>query len=112
CSNFLGWVFVCVLIVRVFLLMERLLDRWIGERGGVWNYPFKGLGAVGLYFGVFGFNLTMTFLIGEIEMGWVGAFLGLLLLVLLINQMDRYRDNRFFNHEEHEEHEEHKKIFL
>jgi uncharacterized membrane protein len=82
-SNFLGWFFTCVVIIRAYLLLEQLIK----ERSGIWHYPFKGLGAVGLYFGVLGFNLTMTFLIGETMMGWVSAFLGLLLLLLILNHI-------------------------
>jgi uncharacterized membrane protein len=86
-ANFLGWFFTCVVIIRVFLALENLITNMSGVR----HYPFKGLGAAGLYFGVLGFNLTMTFLIGEVMMGWASSFIGLLLLLLLINHISYCR---------------------
>jgi len=39
---------------------------------------------VGLYLGVLGFNLAMTFLIGETTLGWVGVFIYLPFLTWLV----------------------------
>jgi uncharacterized membrane protein len=82
-SNFIGWFITCVLIVRVYLFLE----KWVTQRSGMLQYRFKGLGAAGLYFGVLGFNLAVTFLIGELMMGWVSSFIGLLMLLLLVNHI-------------------------
>jgi len=82
-ANFLGWFFVCFVILRLFVWLE----KWRGERqrgaAGVLNYPYKALGPVGLYFGVLGFNLFMTFWIGELLLGLVGVFIGLPLVALV-----------------------------
>ncbi|KAF0248911.1 MAG: hypothetical protein FD167_1689 [bacterium] len=78
-ANFLGWCFVCVVILRVYICLE----KYLGKPESTWHYPFKGLCPAGLYFGILGFNLTMTFLIKEITMGWASAFICLLLVVLL-----------------------------
>lgn len=86
-SNFAGWFFVCAAVVRAFLFLEKRLEKYLGPRKGAFDYPFKALGVAGLYFGILGFNLTMTFLIGEITMGWASAFISLLLLVMLVNHI-------------------------
>jgi hypothetical protein len=51
---------------------------------GVLNYRYQALGPVGLYFGVLGFNLLMTFWIGEMMLGAAGVFITLPLVVLVI----------------------------
>src|SRR5499433_3625185 len=86
-ANFLGWYFVCFVIVRLFVSLERVIfakasrseqeklarqDPRIladaADQRGL-SYSYKALGPVGLYFGVLGFNLFMTFRIGERELG-------------------------------------------
>lgn len=88
-ANFLGWFFTCAIIVRAFLFVDRLLARGREQRAerGILHFPFKGLGPAGLYYGVLGFNLTMTFLIGETLMGWASTFLAVLLVLLFINHL-------------------------
>lgn len=82
-ANFIGWAFICPLIVRVFLWAE----QWLDEERPLGHYPFKGLAAAGLYFGVLGFNLTMTFLIGQVTMGWASSFIIMLLILLFGNHL-------------------------
>lgn len=85
-ANFLGWLFVCFAILRCYLFLERLLARWLGNM--TFRYiPFRGLGGPGLYFGVLGFNLSMTFLIGERTMGWASTFIIFLLLLQCIQHI-------------------------
>lgn len=81
-ANFLGWYFVCAVILRVFALIEKFFKLDGGK--GIIGYPFKALAPVGLYFGILGFNLFMTFWIGERELGVVGAIIILPLIVLLL----------------------------
>ncbi len=86
-ANFLGWYFVCFAILRLYVLLERiLLSRQPAEKlaAGILQYRYKGLGAVGLYFGVLGFNLFMTFWIGERQLGIVGIIIVLPLVVMVI----------------------------
>jgi putative membrane protein len=87
-ANFLGWFFVCFAILQLFLLVERLLfvKAHTGSRfpPGVVDYPFKILGAIGLYFGILGFNIFMTFRIGELTMGWGSVFISLSLLLMVM----------------------------
>lgn len=85
-ANFLGWYFVCFVILRLFVWLEKtVFTRTVNLTAGVLNYRYKALGAVGLYFGILCFNLFMTFWIGERNLGIVGVIiiLPLLLLVLL-----------------------------
>ena len=79
-ANFLGWFFVCTVILRIFAL----LDRWIknGEKG-ISYYPLKSLFPLGLYLGILGFNLIMTFWIGERELGVTGIIIVLPLLGMM-----------------------------
>jgi putative membrane protein len=82
-ANFLGWYFVCFAILRLFVVAERLVfAKAPGFKG--WNYRYKALGPAGLYFGVLGFNLFMTFWIGERQLGVVGVIIVLPLIVMII----------------------------
>ncbi|MEP7270050.1 MAG: carotenoid biosynthesis protein [Acidobacteriota bacterium] len=81
-ANFLGWFIVCFVILRLYFLLERKVFGGILTRGAV-GYRFKALGPVGLYFGVLGFNLFMTFWIGELLLGVVDSFVICALAVLV-----------------------------
>jgi uncharacterized membrane protein len=70
-ANFAGWFVVCFVIIRVYLVIERLF-------GGESHRPLSAFGRFGpliLYFGILGFNLIMTFWIGEIVLGLAGLSL-------------------------------------
>ena len=86
-ANFLGWFFVCFVIIRLFVWLEKLIftrSLVIRIPAGVINYRYKGLLPVGLYFGILGFNLFMTFWIGEIMLGIVGVIIILPLIVMIV----------------------------
>jgi putative membrane protein len=85
-ANFLGWFFVCFVILRLFVGLERLcFGRGPKDRrpAGARDYRYQALGPAGLYFGVLGFNLFMTFWIGEVVLGIVGVFIALLIAALV-----------------------------
>jgi putative membrane protein len=83
-ANFLGWYFVCFAIVRLFVLFDGAISaRASNLKSGVLNFRYKALGAVGLYLGVLGFNLFMTFWIGERELGVVGVIIILPLVTMI-----------------------------
>ncbi|HKX28886.1 MAG TPA: carotenoid biosynthesis protein [Blastocatellia bacterium] len=91
-ANFLGWYFVCLVIIRTFVWVDRLVSRrWSGLRAGILDYRFKALGPIGLYLGVLGFNLFMTFWIGEIMLGTVGIIIILPLTVMILLGISRGR---------------------
>jgi uncharacterized membrane protein len=73
-SNFVGWFVLAVVIVRLYLWLERRLFN-PQEVAGVIAYSYKPLGAVLLYGGILGFNLFMTFWIGETMLGIVDLFI-------------------------------------
>ncbi|HEX4945558.1 MAG TPA: carotenoid biosynthesis protein [Blastocatellia bacterium] len=81
-ANFLGWYFVCTVILRTYSWIERRFK--LADTKGILSYPYKALAPVGLYFGILGFNLFMTFWIGEKELGVVGVIIILPLVVLLL----------------------------
>lgn len=86
-ANFLGWFFVCFIILRLFVWLEKICfgrGPMKTRAAGMLDYRYKALGAVGLYFGVLGFNLLMTFRIGEMMLGAVGAFIALPLMVMVV----------------------------
>jgi putative membrane protein len=84
--NFLGWFVVCFIILRLYIILERLVGERVPGNGAAMRsqLPYRELGPVVLYFGVIGFNLFMTFWIGETMMGFVGSFLTLSLALLVI----------------------------
>ena len=80
--NFVGWFLLAIIIVRLYLWLERRLFN-PDDCAGVFAYPYQSLGAVGLYGGVLGFNLFMTFWIGEMMLGITDIFI-ILPIVLMI----------------------------
>jgi putative membrane protein len=92
-ANFAGWFVVCFIIIRLYIVLERLVrERGPDDGRAVLGrpVPLKQLGPVLLYFGVLGFNLFMTFWIGETLLGVIGSFLTLslafLVIIVLINR--------------------------
>lgn len=84
-ANFLGWYFVCFVIIRAFIWLERLVFSDSSNLGkGLLMYRYKALGAIGLYLGVLGFNLFMTAWIGEKMLFVVGMIIVLPLLVMIL----------------------------
>jgi uncharacterized membrane protein len=81
-ANFFGWYFVCAAILRVYIWIEKKID--VINSHGVLNYRYKALAPVSLYFGILGFNLFMTFWIGEKELGVVSSIIILPLIMLLL----------------------------
>ncbi len=86
--NFAGWFVLCAVILRLYGWLER---RWLAawQWQGARDYPFKPLGAVALYLGVIGFNLFMTFWIGDLQLAVTDVFIILPLLVLLAMALRR-----------------------
>ena len=74
-SNFAGWFLVALVLIRV---LQYLISGPSPSRFWDWGRrPLlpSALPGSGLYLGILGFNLTMTFLIGETCLGWVGVFI-------------------------------------
>ena len=79
-ANFIGWFLVGFLMIYALQRIDRSLDTCTDYVG--YKFPWRHLMGPGLYFGVLIFNLSVTFFIGEYEMGWVGIFIVLLPTVL------------------------------
>jgi putative membrane protein len=90
-ANFFGWYFVCFVIVRLFVWLEKLVFGKSAEPRGLFDYRYKALGASGLYFGILGFNLFMTFWIGERQLGIVGVIIVLPILLLILLKLHQSR---------------------
>jgi uncharacterized membrane protein len=83
-SNFGGWFLVALVLILVF---QRLAAGAPSSSFWSWGrrrFPCQLLLGPGLYLGVLGFNLAMTFLIGEATLGWVGIFIYLPFLSWLV----------------------------
>ncbi|NOT63881.1 MAG: carotenoid biosynthesis protein [Acidobacteria bacterium] len=80
--NFVGWFVLCVVILRLYGWLERhWLTGWSWR--GVQSYAFKRLFALPLYGGVIGFNLFMTFWIGDLQLAVTDIFITLPLAIML-----------------------------
>jgi uncharacterized membrane protein len=84
-SNFGGWAIVGAAIVLLFQGIDRLLVRcgWVNE-AGVCAAPAKALWGPTLYYLLLLFSLTVTFMIDEPLLGWVGVFIFTPTTVILI----------------------------
>ncbi len=74
-ANFGGWFLVGLVMIRILqLLITRLPDAgwWSWGRR---DFSSRALLGPGLYLGILGFNLCMTFWIGETCLGLVGVFI-------------------------------------
>ena len=88
-ANFLGWAVVGLGLIT----LHRVLDGVYRTRprrawGAAW-VPYRGLIGPLLYLGVFGFNVAVTFMIGEYTLGVVDLFLLGPLVILAWTQMQR-----------------------
>ncbi len=83
-ANFGGWLLVALVLIRILqYLATRLPARPWWDRG---RRRFAGQGLLGplFYLGILGFNLVMTFAIGEVCLGWVGVFIYLPFFMWLV----------------------------
>ena len=82
-ANFGGWFLVALVLIRILQYLATRLPsspRWDWGRR---RFPSQALLGPALYLGILGFNLSMTFLIGETCLGWVGIFIYLPFLTWL-----------------------------
>jgi uncharacterized membrane protein len=74
-SNFGGWFLVALVLIR---LLQLLASRTPSSPWWDWGrrrFPSQPLLGPAFYLGILGFNLAMTFIIGETCLGWVGIFI-------------------------------------
>ncbi len=74
-SNFGGWFLVALVLIRVLQLLIRQSSPGSRWEWGRRPLPYQALLGPALYLGILGFNLGMTFIIGETCLGWVGIFI-------------------------------------
>lgn len=77
-TNFAGWFLVGAVILCLFTLIDKRLERKESNTG--FGLPAKALLGPAVYFGVMIFNLSVTFYIGETLMGLCGLAIFLLAL--------------------------------
>lgn len=74
-SNFGGWFLVALVLIRVLQYLATRIPPSPWWDWGRRRFPSQALLGPALYLGILGFNLAMTFLIGEHCLGWVGIFI-------------------------------------
>ena len=83
-SNFGGWFLVALGLIGVLQFLATRVPPSPWWDWGRRHFPSQALLGPGLYLGILGFNLAMTFLIGETCLGWVGIFIYLPFLSWLV----------------------------
>lgn len=82
-SNFLGWAVVGYLMAWAFQIIDGALHRFAVKdfygRGIAWRFMI----GPALYLSVIVFNLSITFYIGEKNIGWAGVFIMLPVVSLM-----------------------------
>jgi uncharacterized membrane protein len=82
-SNFCGWFVTGFFMIYAFQKIDSWLHRTnVPDRYG-YQYPWRYLVGPVLYSVVLVFNISVTFLIGEQMLGWVGIFIMLLPMMLV-----------------------------
>ena len=74
-SNFGGWFLVSLGLIGVLQFLATRVPPSPSWYWGRRRFPYQALLGPALYLGILGFNLAMTFLIGETCLGWVGVFI-------------------------------------
>jgi putative membrane protein len=82
-SNFVGWAVVGFVSISCFQIVEKIFNRQRQESSEC-DVTVHILLGISLYYLVLGFNLAMTFLIGETLLGTVGLLIFLPTTVLLL----------------------------
>ena len=99
-SNYGGWLLTSLLLVAAFQIIDA--KRVTGQPRGVCNLPFRSLLGPILYLSVIIFNITVTFWIGEGQLGLCSSFiftLPLLIITLLAFQrINRYSRDELSEH--------------
>ena len=80
-TNFAGWFLVGSAILYSFSLVNKKIKS---SYCGKMDLPFQGYFAPAIYFGVFLFNLAVTFYIGEYILGFCGIVLTSAIFALLV----------------------------
>jgi len=82
-SNFIGWLIVGFILIFILQRIDYYLDlKRIRDYAG-YNYRWRFLVGPALYLGILIFNLSVTFYIGEYNLGWVGIFIVMLPIFLI-----------------------------
>jgi uncharacterized membrane protein len=74
-SNFAGWFLVALVLIRVLQVLATRTPPSPWWDWGRRRFPSQALLGPAFYLGILGFNLAMTFIIGENCLGWVGIFI-------------------------------------
>ena len=73
--NFGGWFLVGLVLIYVLQLLATRTPSTPRWDWGKRRFASQALLGLAFYSGILGFNLAMTFLIGETTLGWVGVFI-------------------------------------
>jgi len=82
-SNFAGWFLVALILILALQYLASVPAPAYIRDWGRRTFPCQTLLGPALYLGILGFNLGMTFLIGETRLEWAGVFIFLPFLTWL-----------------------------
>lgn len=91
-SNFAGWFLVGLVIIAGFQILEKFffarlrLPAWGAKR-----FRYQALLGPAFYFGIVGFALTMTFVIGADKLAMASSGIAVFILGLLLNSGSTYK---------------------
>jgi uncharacterized membrane protein len=83
-ANFGGWFLVALVLVRLLQYLATRLPAGTWWDWGLREFPSRAWLGPAFYLGILGFNLGVTFAIGETTLGWVGVFIYLPFLSWLV----------------------------
>ena len=90
-ANFMGWAIVGLGLVTWHRFLDGVWRTRPWRDWGIYWVPYRGLLGPLLYLGIYGFNVSMTFVIGEYTLGVVDLFLFMPLLVYAWTQIGHPR---------------------
>ncbi len=82
-SNFIGWLIVGFVLIFILQRIDYYLGRSRIRDHACYSCPWRCLVGPALYLGILLFNLSVTFYIGEYNLGWAGVFIVLLPMFLI-----------------------------
>ena len=74
-ANFGGWFLVALILIRLLQYLTTRLPPASAWDWGRRRFPCQALLGPAFYLAILGFNLAVTFSIGEATLGWVGVFI-------------------------------------
>jgi uncharacterized membrane protein len=82
-ANFAGWLIVAFILVHTLQWIDDIMARKGIKDFNAFGFQWRYIVGPGLYVGILGFNIFMTFHIGEQNIGWASLFIVIMPALLL-----------------------------